>query len=160
RHARCPNRTEAEGAYLPGKQRRLLRSTRRWAPAERRIQPLNVPRVDFGHRSEKGMKMMIGYLIAKARRLLFVLVGASLLVGLATPDQCVYDGFENSLSNIWRTDKIAPGALVFDPTIFRAGLYSAQITLTPGDNLNPDGTTERDELQEVNSLNSPERTGY
>lgn len=105
------------------------------------------------------MKMTIRNIVAETSRFLLIL-GAALAAGISASAQCVYDGFQNSLSDIWRTDKIAPGALVFDSTIFRAGQYSAKITIRPGDNLNPEGTTERDELREVNSLNSPEGAGY
>lgn len=75
----------------------------------------------------------------------------------------VSDGFDGpELSKIWRTDKLAPGALVLQSERVRAGRGAAKITLRANDP-SPKvsaGDTERDELQELDRLNVPEKESW
>ena len=92
---------------------------------------------------------------------------AGLLVALAGcarhPAPAVYDGFEGpTLSAIWATDKLAPGAAVFQSEQVRAGRSALKITLQPNDptpEISAD-ETERDELTESDYLNAREGEAY
>jgi len=92
---------------------------------------------------------------------------AVLLAGLAgcarRPAPAVNDGFEGPmLSAIWATDKLAPGAAVFQAERVRAGRSALKITIRPDDptpEISADGT-ERDELTESDYLNAREGEAY
>jgi hypothetical protein len=70
------------------------------------------------------------------------------------PAVSVYDGFESqTLSNVWQTILLAPGALKIQSRIVRAGHGTAEITLHARDKFEPgingDSDSERDELVEA-----------
>jgi Polysaccharide lyase len=77
--------------------------------------------------------------------------------------RAVYDGFEGpKLSAIWATDKLAPGAAVFQTEHVRAGRSALKITIHPNDptpEISAD-ETERDELTESDYLNAREGEAY
>ena len=69
----------------------------------------------------------------------------------------VYDGFEApTLSNLWQTILLAPGALKLQSSIVHAGHRAAGITLRAHDRFEPgingDRDSERDELVEAKAL--------
>ncbi len=77
----------------------------------------------------------------------------------------VYDGFENNtVSNIWRTDKMEKGSLKIQREIVRNGQSAAMITLKTGDRfesgLCKSKDSERDELCEAKNLLSAEGNLY
>lgn len=93
--------------------------------------------------------------------LLLSMLRPGLLAAAGTQE--VYDGFEGpELSKIWRTDKLAKGALVLQSEHVRTGRGAAMITLRANDP-SPKisaGDTERDELQEIDKLNVPEKESW
>ena len=77
----------------------------------------------------------------------------------------VYDGFESSaLSNIWSTDRFAPGAVQMQTNIFRAGHSAVEITVRSNDKfeagINGNSDSERAELLEAKKLTSKENEAY
>lgn len=69
----------------------------------------------------------------------------------------VYDGFESdTLSNVWQTILLPPGALKIQSRIVRAGHGAAEITVHARDKFEPgingNSDSERDELVEAKSL--------
>jgi hypothetical protein len=83
---------------------------------------------------------------------------------LARPGD-IYDGFEEAkLSALWRTEKLADGAVEIQSAIVRAGRSALKVTIHAGDRLSPadspdnksSKTNERDELQEAKHLLSRE----
>jgi hypothetical protein len=89
----------------------------------------------------------------------------SLAAGDAASTVDVYDGFETpTLSTMWSTDRLVPGAVVMQTNIVRAGHSAAQITLRPSDkfeaSLNGGKDSERDELLEAKKLVSREGVAY
>jgi hypothetical protein len=69
----------------------------------------------------------------------------------------VYDGFETpTLSNLWQTIKLAPGAVTMESSIVRAGHSAVRITVHANDvfeaGQNHDSDSERDELLEARNL--------
>ena len=77
----------------------------------------------------------------------------------------VYDGFETpTLSPLWETTRIAPGALTLQSAITRAGHGAVQLTLHANDKFEAgqhgDADSERDELIEARALTSRENTPY
>jgi hypothetical protein len=81
----------------------------------------------------------------------------------STTPATVYDGFEGkTLSKLWRTDKLAKGAVVMQSEQVRAGQSAAKLTIHPGDPT-PEiaaGGNERDELQEDDDFNAKEGEAY
>jgi len=85
-------------------------------------------------------------------------------IGTAAPID-VYDGFESAkLSNLWDTNRFAPGAVEMLSEVVRAGHGAVKITLHPRDvfeaGQNGDLDTERDELLEARRLYSRENVAY
>jgi hypothetical protein len=77
----------------------------------------------------------------------------------------VYDGFETqSLSNVWATDRFAPGAVTMQSNIVRAGHGAARITVHAGEvfeaGINGSKDTERAELREADRFFSRENQTY
>jgi hypothetical protein len=77
----------------------------------------------------------------------------------------VYDGFESpTVSPLWETTRLAPGALTLQSAITRAGHGAVQITVHANDKfeagINGDADSERDELTEARALTSRENTPY
>jgi Polysaccharide lyase len=77
----------------------------------------------------------------------------------------VYDGFESpALSNVWSTDRFAPGAVQMQTNIFRAGHSAIQITVHSNDKfeagINGNKNSERAELLEAPKLTSKENEPY
>lgn len=77
----------------------------------------------------------------------------------------VYDGFEApTLSEIWETPALAPGAAVVQSSIARSGNNALRITLKPRDLYEAGGTdfsaSERDEILEARRLVSRENVPY
>jgi hypothetical protein len=77
----------------------------------------------------------------------------------------VYDNFETeSLSQLWETSRFAPGAVVMQTNVSRAGRSAAKIVIHPRDKfeagLNGDSDSERAELLEARSLTSRENRAY
>jgi hypothetical protein len=77
----------------------------------------------------------------------------------------VYDGFESpSLSPLWETTRLAPGALTLQSTVTRAGHGAVQITLHANDKfeagINGDADSERAELTEARRLTGREGVPY
>ena len=71
----------------------------------------------------------------------------------------LYDGFESeSLTKIWSTKRLVPGALKIQHQVVRKGTSAIEITIHPRDRYTPgDGksdATERDELSETSELMS------
>ena len=100
----------------------------------------------------------------------FVLLFATLpalsqtLPAPATPID-VYDGFETpTLSPLWETTRIAPGALTLQSAITRAGHGAVQLTIHANDKfeagINGDADSERDELTEARRLTGREGVPY
>jgi hypothetical protein len=101
-------------------------------------------------------KFVVGFLLLSA--------GISRAQDTATPLE-VYDGFETTtLSNIWSTDRFAPGAVQMQMNIFRAGLSAVQITVRANDKfeagINGSSDSERAELLEARKLTSKENEVY
>jgi hypothetical protein len=77
----------------------------------------------------------------------------------------VYDGFEGpTLSTIWDTDRFAPGDVVLQSNVVRAGRGAAQITVHARDKfeagINGDSDSERAELLEAEGLYARENRAY
>jgi len=77
----------------------------------------------------------------------------------------VYDGFEGpSLSPLWETTRIVPGALTLQSAIVRAGHGAIQLTVHANDKFEAgqhgDADSERDELLEARRLTSQEDISY
>ena len=77
----------------------------------------------------------------------------------------VYDGFETpELSQIWSTDRFAPGAVTMQAEVVRAGHGAAKITVHPRDKfhagVNDRKDSERAELREAQKLMSKENVAY
>ncbi len=93
--------------------------------------------------------------------LLAALIGAAVLAGAPLN---VYDGFETStLGNLWMTIRFAPGAVVMQSKIVRAGKSAAEITLHTGEVTEDNGKdqpTERAELMEAPDIWSGEDSTY
>src|SRR5579862_8109507 len=97
--------------------------------------------------------------------ILVVLGGNLCLAQDSSPLLNVYDGFESStLSNIWSTDRFAPGAVQIQTNIVRAGHGAVQITVHSNDKfeagVNGNKNSERAELMEAKELIAKENTNY
>lgn len=77
----------------------------------------------------------------------------------------VYDGFETPvLSQVWSTDRFAPGAVQMQTNIFRAGHSAAEVTVHSNEKfeagINGNKDSERAELMEAKKLTSKENENY
>jgi hypothetical protein len=77
----------------------------------------------------------------------------------------VYDGFETpTLSPLWETSRIVPGALTLQSAIVRAGHGAVQLTVRVNDKFEAgqhgDADSERDELTEARRLTGREGVPY
>ena len=105
--------------------------------------------------------MRLPFQASSAALLCIVVVGC--VHRLPTNQMNVRDGFEGkTLSALWRTDKLAEGALTMQSEQVRFGQRAARITIHPHDP-NPESSsdgTERDELQEADACNVKENETY
>jgi hypothetical protein len=77
----------------------------------------------------------------------------------------VYDGFETpELGKLWSSDRFAPGAVIMQKNVARAGHSAAQITVHTGEKfeagVNGGKDSERAELMEARKLVSRENVAY
>jgi len=77
----------------------------------------------------------------------------------------VYDPFEGpALSSVWETSRLAPGSVVIESQVVRAGRSAARIVLRPRDTFEAaapgDVASERDELLEAQPLVSRQDVTY
>jgi Polysaccharide lyase len=98
---------------------------------------------------------------------MFLLAGAGTAAAsdVPAPSTCapidIHDGFESStLSGLWQTILLVPGALRIQSRVVRAGRSAVEITVHPRDKfesgINGDSDSERDELLEARPLVSKE----
>lgn len=101
---------------------------------------------------------------ARSGILFFALLTPLLAQSAPTPVN-VYDGFESpTLSNLWDTSPLEPGAVKIQSAIVRSGHSAAEITLIPGAKFevgrNGNADSERAELLEARRLVSKQDTPY